>query len=150
MKEYEIQEIINNLIAGVENKYEIGMLFIWLRPHVVRNPILYDISNFVAHYDGRDQGASYDCVNKFVLSFLSASEKGGYIQVTGPVFRSADIMNNLISTLRKIGINFDTQELLNKSNFFVEAIKSLITDTEFKFSDPRVCKCYIGRFNNKR
>jgi len=66
MKEYEIQEIINNIIAGVENKYEIGMLFIRLRPHVVKNPILYDISNFVAHYDGRDKGASYDCVNDFV------------------------------------------------------------------------------------
>ena len=108
MKEHEIQEITDNIIAGVENKYEIGMLFIRLRPHVAKNPILLDISNFVAHYDGRDKGVSYDCVNEFVLSFLSASEKGGSIVANGPVFSSTDVMKNLISTLTKIGIKFDT------------------------------------------
>lgn len=148
MKKHEIQEITDNILAGIENKYEIGMLFIRLRPHVAKNPILLDISNFVAHYDGRDKGVSYNCVKKFVLAFLSASEKGGFIPANGPVFSSTDVMNNLISTLTKIGINFDTQDLLNKSDFLVEAIKSLITDTEFRFSDPRVYKCYVGRFNN--
>ena len=108
MKEHEIQEITDNIIAGVENKYEIGMLCIRLRPHVAKNPILLDMSNVVAHDDGRDKGVSYDCVNEFVLSFLSASEKGGSIVANGPVFSSTDVMKNLISTLTKIGIKFDT------------------------------------------
>jgi len=101
----KIQKIVSKICKDDFRDSDIGLLFIWLRNIYCKqnDPILYDISNFIAHYNDRNEGASFDHIHPFVENLLAVYEKDGKITALPPVFRREDVLQRLAKTLSNLG-----------------------------------------------
>lgn len=150
MKTEKIQEIINKISKGDFTCSDIGLLFVWLRPCFFKDQILWDLSNFIAHHsEGRDRGVSFDHIHSFVENFLSVSERGGKIPGLPPVFRRNDVMQRLLSVLKNLKLQFEDDKLIAQKDSLVECLQKLIEETEFKFNEPRIIRCYVKRLESR-
>ena len=104
----KIQKIVSKICKDDFRDSDIGLLFIWLRNIYCKqnDPILYDISNFIAHYNDRNEGASFDHIHPFVENLLAVYEKDGKITALPPVFRREDVLQRLAKTLNTLKIDF--------------------------------------------
>lgn len=147
----KIQEIVSRICKDDFRDNDIGMLFIWLRsiyfkqPDLFNDPILYDISNFIAHHEERDEGASFNHIRPFVENLLAVYENDGKIIALPPVFRREDVLLRLVKALKALKIDFSANEILNRADSIIDCIKNLLDEGKFKFEDPRVIKCYIKK-----
>ncbi len=108
-------------------------------------PILYDLANFVAHNDERDQGISFTSIDSFVQNFIEVSMKGGTIYGKRAVFSKRVIVEKLIKLLESILPDFDETAFELQRDNIIESLVETMEEVDFKISDPRVIRCYIKR-----
>ncbi|MCX6738180.1 MAG: hypothetical protein NTY11_02075 [Candidatus Parcubacteria bacterium] len=145
MKTEKIQKILNKICTADFICSDVGLLFIWLRPSFSNDQILLDLSNFVAHSESRDRGVSFNHVNSFVMNFISVSEKGGTIFGRSAVFNKTDVIQRLITVLQTLGLIFENNKLFSQRDKLADCLQELIEETEFRFADPRIIRCYVKR-----
>jgi hypothetical protein len=145
MKTERIQQKVDSICGGDFCDADVGLLFVWLRPHLKKDPVLWDLANFVAHNDERNQGISFNHVQGFVRNFLEVSEKGGTIYGLQPLFQRDNVIERLTHVLNRLGITFTETDLLLQKDRIVDSLMSLMEDTEFLIRDKRVIKCHTKR-----
>lgn len=150
MRTDKIQQRVDKICEGNFCDADIGLLFVWLRPKLKEDPVLWDVANFVAHNDERDQGISFEYVQKLITEFLTAFENGGEVRVGGSVFKSDDLINRLMSVLRKLKIQFDDEKIINQKVMIIDSLQGLINGVSFLLKDePRVVRCYVEKSGSK-
>ncbi len=145
----KIQTLVDNICSGNFSNSDVEVLFIQLREDFFDTPILLDLSNFVAHGDERDRGLSFEYVKSYVMNFIAISEKGGAIFGGRPVFQSISVVNELIRKLEILNIIFDKNKFLSQKDKIISSLQDLMDETDFKFIDPRIIRCYLRKVNNR-
>lgn len=121
-------------------------MFILLRNFFSQDEILLDISNFVAHPEGRNKGKSFIYIHKFVIKFLTVFEEGGEIKINEPIFRRDDVINRLISVLKKLQLQFNDQEIIAQKETIIKYLQESIDNVDFQFdNEPRIIRCYTQK-----
>jgi hypothetical protein len=145
MRIEKLQKLVNEICAGDFTYANVALLFIWLRPAFSKDHILSDLSNFIAHSEGRDRGLSFDHVNAYVANVLVVSEKGGTIFGVPPIFNRVDVMNRLVSVMVMVGLKFDEISFRKQENSLISGIQAAMEETEFHIADSRVIRCFVKR-----
>lgn len=145
IKTDKLEKIINKIYTGRFDCYALGLLFIWIRPVVGDNKIMWDLANFVAHIDERDRGVSFEHIHNFVTNFIEVSEKGGIIYGIPSVFDKEKVMNELIIVLDKLNLNINRGKIIDQKDKIIECLLELMEEAEFHFNDPRIVKCFLKK-----
>jgi hypothetical protein len=145
MKTEKLSQLLEKICTGEFSSSDVGLFLIWLRPAFDNDPILLDLSNFVAHSEGRDRGTSFNHVNSFVSNLLSVSERGGTLFGQPALFQKDDVMRRLINILQDYNLPFSRERFLAQAENFINSLQELMEETEFQFNDPRIVKCYVQR-----
>lgn len=147
MKISKLQGVTQKICDGDFRAADVGLLLIWLRPSLnpSADPLLLDLSNFVAHSEGRDRGASFDYVNSYIKNLIAVSERGGTLVGRASLFTRADTIGLLIKKLKSINVAFDEQKLAAQGTKLIECIYELLEETDLKIEDPRIIRCYLKK-----
>jgi len=145
MKIERIQQKVNEICEGSFCAADIGLLFVWLRPKLKGDPVLWDLANFVAHNDERDQGVSFDHVHKFVKNFLEVSENGGTVFGLQPIFQRDDVISKLINVLKRLGVIFEETKFIAQKDLLIDYLMQMMEETDFNIRDERITRCYLRR-----
>jgi hypothetical protein len=128
---------------------DVGILFIWLRSAFSKDEVLRDLSNFIAHSEGRDKGISFKYVESFVSNLIDVSKRGGTIASRPSLFSGGDIMDRLAKILEILQIEFEIKKLKSKESLIIQSLQELMEETEFRIKDPEVTRCYLRRSNGR-
>ena len=149
IKVNRIEKVLQKIYLGNFDEGDVALLFIWLRWDFVDNASLLDLANFVAHNNERDRGVSFEHIHKFVYNFIEVSEKGGSIYGLPSVFNKERVIKDLEEVLETLGLKIDKDKIENQSTKIIDCLLELMEETEFRFEDSRIVRCFLKRNGQK-
>ena len=140
----KIEKILDKICRNDFSCSDVGLLFVLLRSYCKDNPILYDLTNFVAHNDSRNQGASFEYIRSYIENIIDVSRNGGTIFENKPVFNEEHVIEELIKTLRYNKFQFDENCFARQGINIVDCLIALMVETEIELKDiVEVKKCLL-------
>lgn len=149
IKIHKIKEMVDKICSGNFSCSDVGLLFILLRPILSPEPILVDLANFVTHGDEKDRGISFKYIHSYVENFIKVSEHGGTIFCPPPVFNKEKVVESLIKILKSLDLSLNENKLREEKDVIVNYLLELMEETEFRFEDSRIVRCYLRRDGQK-
>lgn len=132
--------IVDRIQAGDFSGVEISALLIYVRYADPYSKILNELGNFIAHYDERTEGILYDHLDKFMLNFINFAVSGSSVTISGPLFNQEQIIEDLISVIKKNVISgFDETQFRTQSFKIMEQILQIVSET--KIINSKVVNC---------
>jgi hypothetical protein len=107
-----VEIIVRNIESGIFSSSDVATLFIQLRPLLKTKgdtSPTEEISNFIAHPEGRNRGVTSEHCKKFVDHFYEVMSKGGVLEVKH-VFTRLEVVADLKRRLSSLGIDSDFEK----------------------------------------
>ena len=141
----DIQHAIYKIQLGDFDRNVVKMLLMEIRDYLEKTNPIREIANFIAH-PKRDQGSSFDHINKFINEFLATNESGGSFRVRA-LFSKKELINVLIKNLKDFGFIIDPIKFSDHLEDVILSISEIIEDTEFNLKNDFID--YTKIVNNK-
>lgn len=132
------------VIKGDFSSNDVSVLMLNLRPHLKNKPILLDLSNFVAHAEGRNQGISWEYVNSYVENLLLISKHGGKLKHKA-VFKRAIVIKELSKLLKDLNLIRDKWQIVKYRKKLIDCLIDIVNETTYDLRNPNIVKCTVKR-----
>jgi hypothetical protein len=141
----DIQQAIYKIQLGDFDRNLVKMLLMEIRDYLGKTNPIREIANFIAH-PKRDQGSSFEHINKFIKEFLAANENGGSFRVRA-LFSKRELINVLVKNLKDFGFIIDPMKFSDHMEDLILCISEIIEDTEFHLKNDFIDYAKIVKTN---